>query len=61
MRTRPRQADLSANDRIDLILSPDRDYTSYYRLSIDYRGWVNSWLWRRGALAAGVLCRRRCA
>ena len=38
---RPRQADLSANDRIDLILSPDRDYTSCDRLSIDYRGWVN--------------------
>jgi len=42
---RPRQADLSAHDRIELLLSPDRDYTSYYRLSIDHRGWVNSGCW----------------
>jgi hypothetical protein len=42
---RPRQADLSAHDRIDLLLSPDRDYTSYYRLSIDHRGWVSSGCW----------------
>lgn len=42
---RPLQADLSAQDHIDLVLSPDRDYTSYYRLSIDHRGWVNSGCW----------------
>jgi photosystem II stability/assembly factor-like uncharacterized protein len=42
---RPRQADLSASDHVDLLLSPDRDYTSYYRLSIDHRGWVNSGCW----------------
>ena len=44
---RPRQADLSAHDHIDLLLSPDRDYTSYYRLSIDHRGWVNSGCWNK--------------
>jgi hypothetical protein len=42
---RPRQADLSAHDHVDLLLSPDRDYTSYYRLSIDHRGWVRSGCW----------------
>ena len=39
---RPRQADLSEHDHFDLLLSPDRDYATCYRLSIDHRGWVNS-------------------
>lgn len=43
--TRPQQADLSADDRIDLLISPDRDYATYYRISIDHRGWVNSGCW----------------
>jgi photosystem II stability/assembly factor-like uncharacterized protein len=38
---RPRQADLSIHDHIDLLLSPDRDWATYHRLSIDDRGWVN--------------------
>ncbi len=42
--TRPRQADLSACDHVDLLLSPDRDYATYFRLSIDHRGWVNTGL-----------------
>lgn len=42
---RPRNADLSRHDRIDFLLSPDRDYATFYRISIDYRGWVNSACW----------------
>ena len=43
---RPRQGDLSARDHVDLILSPDRDYTTYYRLAIDDRGWVHAGGWQ---------------
>ena len=42
---RPRNADLSHRDRIDLLLAPDRDYATWYRLSIDYRGWVDTACW----------------
>jgi photosystem II stability/assembly factor-like uncharacterized protein len=42
---RPRSADLSCRDRIDLLLSPDRDYDTSYRVSIDHRGWVNTACW----------------
>ena len=37
---RPRDPDLSAHDRIDLLLDVDRDYASYYRLTVDHRGWT---------------------
>ncbi|MFV2067886.1 MAG: YCF48-related protein [Pirellulales bacterium] len=37
---RPRDPDLSANDRIDLLIDIDRDYATFYRLTIDHRGWV---------------------
>jgi hypothetical protein len=36
---RPRDADLSEHDRVDVLLDPDRDYATYYRLSVDHRGW----------------------
>jgi photosystem II stability/assembly factor-like uncharacterized protein len=42
---RPRNADLGRRDRIDLLLSPDRDYATWYRISIDHRGWVNTNCW----------------
>ncbi len=42
---RPRSADLSSRDRIDLLLSPDRDCTTWYRISIDHRGWINTSCW----------------
>ena len=42
---RPRNADLARRDRIDLLLCPDRDYTTWYRLSIDHRGWVSTACW----------------
>jgi photosystem II stability/assembly factor-like uncharacterized protein len=42
---RPRNADLSRRDRIDFLLCPDRDYATFYRISIDHRGWVNTACW----------------
>jgi len=37
---RPRDPDLSAHDRVDLLIDIDRDYATFYRLTIDHRGWV---------------------
>lgn len=39
--TRGRDSDLSLNDRIDLCLDRDRDYCTYHRLSVDYRGFTH--------------------
>ena len=38
---RIRDADLSAHDRVDVFLDMDRDFATYYRLTIDHRGWTN--------------------
>lgn len=40
-RTRTRDADLQGSDRVELLLDIDRDYATYYRLAVDYRGWTN--------------------
>jgi photosystem II stability/assembly factor-like uncharacterized protein len=37
---RPRDPDLSQHDRVDICLDVDRTYASYYRLTIDHRGWA---------------------
>jgi hypothetical protein len=37
---RTHDADLSDRDRLDLLIDLDRDYASYYRLTVDYRGWI---------------------
>jgi hypothetical protein len=37
---RPRDADLSAEDRVELLIDVDRDYATYYRLVVDHRGWT---------------------
>jgi photosystem II stability/assembly factor-like uncharacterized protein len=42
---RPRDPDLSDHDRVDLFLDLDRDYTTFYRLTIDHRGWVSEACW----------------
>lgn len=39
-RVRTRDADLQGNDRVELLLDVDRDYATYYRLAVDYRGWT---------------------
>ena len=36
---RPRDPDLSDRDRVDVLIDTDRDYASYYRLTVDHRGW----------------------
>jgi photosystem II stability/assembly factor-like uncharacterized protein len=36
---RPRDSDLSDRDRVEFLLDVDRDYATYYRLVVDYRGW----------------------
>lgn len=42
---RPRDGDLSSQDRIELFVDLDRDYSTYYRLAVDRRGWTNDSLW----------------
>lgn len=42
---RPRDADLSAFDRVDFCLDMDRDYATYYRLTVDRRGWTAESCW----------------
>jgi hypothetical protein len=42
---RPRDPDLSAHDRVELLIDIDRDYATFYRLVIDRRGWVADSLW----------------
>lgn len=42
---RPRDSDLSEHDRIDFCLDLDRDGVTYYRLSVDHRGWTSEECW----------------
>lgn len=37
---RPRDGDLSAYDRVELLLDVDRDLATWFRLTIDSRGWT---------------------
>jgi hypothetical protein len=42
---RPRDADLSGFDRVDIMLDVDRDWGTYYRLTLDHRGWTRESCW----------------
>ncbi|HLA85764.1 MAG TPA: sugar-binding protein, partial [Thermoguttaceae bacterium] len=42
---RPRDADLSGRDRVELFLDVDRDYASYYRLAFDHAGRTRDECW----------------
>jgi hypothetical protein len=42
---RPRDPDQSEQDRVELLVDLDRDFTTYYRLSIDHRGWPAENCW----------------
>ena len=42
---RPRNADLSGQDRVELYLDLDRDYATWYRFAVDHRGWVAESCW----------------
>lgn len=37
---RTRDPDLEARDRLEILLDIDRDYATYYHLTIDHRGWA---------------------
>ncbi|HUG71506.1 MAG TPA: YCF48-related protein [Pirellulaceae bacterium] len=37
--------DLSSQDRVELLLDTNRDYTSYIKLTIDHRGWTGEATW----------------
>jgi hypothetical protein len=42
---RPRDPDLSDQDRIELVIDVDRDFATCYRLAIDHRGWTGESCW----------------
>ncbi|MBN2579044.1 MAG: hypothetical protein JXB10_08645 [Pirellulales bacterium] len=42
---RPRDADLRGSDHFEILLDMDRDYATYYRLTIDSRGWTAEDCW----------------
>jgi hypothetical protein len=42
---RTRDADLASQDRVEIMLDVDRDVATYYRLSIDNRGWTGESCW----------------
>ena len=42
---RPRDPDPSSHDRVEVFLDLDRDFATYYRLSIDHRGWPSEGCW----------------
>jgi photosystem II stability/assembly factor-like uncharacterized protein len=43
--SRPRDADLSARDRVELYLDVDRDFVTAYHLAVDHRGWTAEDCW----------------
>ncbi len=44
-RPRPRDANLELQDRVELLVDVDRDFATYYRLTIDHRGWTGESCW----------------
>ena len=46
---RTRDADLTAQDHVDILIDIDRDFATYYRLSFDYRGFTADSLWGSAA------------
>ena len=42
---RPRDPDLSGHDRVDFLIDLDRDWATYFRLSLDHRGWTGDACW----------------
>lgn len=42
---RPRDPDLAGQDRVEIYLDLDRDYSTWYRLAIDHRGWATDACW----------------
>lgn len=44
-RARTYDADLTAYDRVRLLVDVDRDYTTWFSLTVDQRGWTNDACW----------------
>lgn len=44
-RPRPRDADLTQHDRITLRLDVDRDFATWFELTVDHRGWTRDECW----------------
>lgn len=44
--SRTYDADLSQNDRVQILIDLDRDYTTYFALTVDHRGWTNDACWQ---------------
>jgi photosystem II stability/assembly factor-like uncharacterized protein len=44
-RPRPRDADLADHDRVAIRLDADRDYTTFFELVVDHRGWTSDACW----------------
>jgi len=42
---RPRDGEMTGHDRVDVLLDIDRDFVSYYRLTVDQRGWTGEGCW----------------
>jgi hypothetical protein len=42
---RPRDADLAEHDRVAVLFDVDRDYTTFYELSLDQRSWPRETCW----------------
>jgi LmbE family N-acetylglucosaminyl deacetylase len=42
---RSRDSDLSEHDRVDLLVDINRDYTTCWQLTVDYRGWTGESVW----------------
>lgn len=42
---RPRDPDLNGHDRVHLYLDLDRDWVTFYHLTVDHRGWVAEDCW----------------
>ncbi|TWU30157.1 YCF48-related protein [Bythopirellula polymerisocia] len=45
-RPRTYDTDLTSHDRVSILLDMDRDYTTYFDLTIDHRGWTNDACWQ---------------
>jgi hypothetical protein len=48
-RPRPHDGDLTANDRVRLLLDADRDYATWFELTVDSRGWTGDRCWEDSA------------
>jgi photosystem II stability/assembly factor-like uncharacterized protein len=43
--SRPRDTDFTDQDHVDVLIDIDRDFSTYYQLSVDYRGFTADSLW----------------